>query len=166
MRVEYNTQGEFMSKYPIKEIATNRKAYHDYFIDETFEVGIVLKGTEIKSIRMGNVNLKDSYASIDYGEMFINSMHISPYEKGNIFNVDSTRQRKLLAGKDEINKLVGLIKRDGVTLVPISLYLKGKWVKLSIGIGKGKKLYDKRQDIAKKDAEREMAVRFKEKNNQ
>ena len=153
-----------MSNYPIKQIASNKKAYHDYFIDDIFEVGIELTGTEIKSIRMGNVNLKDSYASIDHGEMFINNMHISPYEKGNIFNVEPTRQRKLLVTKKEINKLLGLIKREGITLVPIELYLKGKWAKLKIGVGKGKKLYDKRQDIAKRSAEKEMAIRFKEKN--
>ena len=153
-----------MADYPIKNVASNKKAYHDYFIDEKFEVGIVLTGTEIKSIRMGNVNLKDSYASIDHGELFINNMHISPYEKGNIFNSNPTRKRKLLITKKELNKLIGMIKRDGITLVPIDLYLKGKFVKLTIGIGKGKKLYDKRQDIAKKNAEREIAQKFKEKN--
>ena len=153
-----------MANYQIKQIATNRKATHDYFIEDKFEAGILLTGTEIKSIRMGNVNLKDSYASIDHGELFINNMHISPYEKGNIFNIEPTRKRKLLVSKKEINKLIGLIKREGITLVPLDLYLKGKWAKLTIGIGKGKKLYDKRQDIAKKSAEKEMAIRFKEKN--
>ena len=153
-----------MSNYPIKQIASNKKAYHDYFIDDTFEAGIELTGTEIKSIRLGNVNLKDSYASIDHGEMFINNMHISPYEKGNIFNVEPTRKRKLLVTKKEINKLLGLIKREGITLVPTELYLKGKWAKIKIGVGKGKKLYDKRPDIAKRSAEKEMAIRFKEKN--
>lgn len=156
--------GVLMSNYPIKQIASNKKAYHDYFINDTFEAGIELTGTEIKSIRLGNVNLKDSYASIDHGEMFIHNMHISPYEKGNIFNVEPTRQRKLLVSKKEINKLIGLIKREGITLVPTELYLKGKWAKLKIGVGKGKKLYDKRQDIAKKSAEKEMAIRFKERN--
>ena len=154
-----------MEKYAIKEVASNKKAYHDYFINETFEAGLVLTGTEIKSIRMGKVNLKDSYASITQGELFIHHMHISPYEKGNLFNVDATRSRKLLVSKSEINRLIGMIKREGITLVPISLYLKGKWAKLKIGIGKGKKLYDKREDIAKKSAEREMAIRLKEKNN-
>ena len=154
-----------MEKYAIKEVASNKKAYHDYFINETFEAGLVLTGTEIKSIRMGKVNLKDSYASITQGELFIHHMHISPYEQGNIFNVDATRSRKLLVSKAEINRLIGMIKREGITLVPISLYLKGKWAKLKIGIGKGKKLYDKREDIAKKSAEREMAIRLKEKNN-
>jgi SsrA-binding protein len=153
-----------MSNYPIKQIASNKKAYHDYFINDTFEAGIELTGTEIKSIRMGNVNLKDSYASIDHAEMFINNMHISPYEKGNIFNVEPTRKRKLLVTKKEINKLLGLIKREGITLVPTELYLKGKWAKIKIGVGKGKKLYDKRQDIAKRSAEKEMAIRFKERN--
>lgn len=154
-----------MDKYAIKEVASNKKAYHDYFINETFEAGLVLTGTEIKSIRMGKVNLKDSYASITQGELFIHHMHISPYEQGNIFNVDATRSRKLLVSKAEINRLIGMIKREGITLVPISLYLKGKWAKLKVGIGKGKKLYDKREDIAKKSAEREMAIRLKEKNN-
>lgn len=153
-----------MPSYPIKQIASNRKANHDYFVTDKFEVGIELTGTEIKSIRMGNVNLKDSYASIDHGEMYINNMHISPYEKGNIFNTEPTRKRKLLVTKKEINKLIGMIKREGITLVPLDLYLKGKWAKLTIGIGKGKKLYDKRQDIAKRSAEKEMAIRFKEKN--
>lgn len=153
-----------MANYPIKQIASNKKAYHDYFIEDKFEAGIELTGTEIKSIRMGNVNLKDSYASIDHGELFINNMHISPYEKGNIFNAEPIRKRKLLISRKEINKLIGMIKRDGITLIPTDLYLKGKWAKLTIGIGKGKKLYDKRQDIAKRSAEKEMAIRFKEKN--
>ncbi|MBE5812312.1 MAG: SsrA-binding protein SmpB [Clostridiales bacterium] len=149
--------------YPIKEIASNKKAYHDYFIEEKFEAGIELTGTEIKSIRKGNVNLKDSYAYIKDGELFISHMHISPYEQGNIFNVDPIRDRRLLVTKREINKLIGLIKQQGLTLVPINLYFKGKWAKLTIGIGKGKKLYDKRQDIAKRSAEKEMAIRLKEK---
>lgn len=150
-------------EYPIKEIASNKKAYHDYFIEEKFEVGIELTGTEIKSIRKGNVNLKDSYAYIKSGELFISHMHISPYEQGNIFNVDPLRDRRLLVTKKEINKLIGLIKQQGLTLVPINLYFKGKWAKLTIGVGKGKKLYDKRQDIAKRSAEKEIAVRLKEK---
>jgi len=152
-----------MANYPIKEIAKNKKAYHDYFIEEKFEAGIELTGTEIKSIRKGNVNLKDSYAYIKDGELFISHMHISPYEQGNIFNVDPIRDRRLLVTKREINKLIGLIKQQGLTLVPINLYFKGKWAKLTIGIGKGKKLYDKRQDIAKRSAEKEMAIRLKEK---
>ena len=148
--------------YPIKEIASNKKAYHDYFIEEKFEAGIELTGTEIKSIRKGNVNLKDSYAYIKGGELFISHMHISPYEQGNIFNVDPIRDRRLLVTKREINKLIGLIKQQGLTLVPINLYFKGKWAKMTIGVGKGKKLYDKRQDIAKRSAEKEMAIRLKE----
>ena len=148
--------------YPIKEIASNKKAYHDYFIDDSFEAGIELTGTEIKSIRLGNVNLKDSYAYIKSGELFISHMHISPYEQGNIFNVDPIRDRRLLVTKKELNKLFGLIKQQGVTLVPLKLYFKGKWAKISIGIGKGKKLYDKRQDIAKKSAQREIAIRLKD----
>ena len=150
-------------EYPIKEIASNKKAYHDYFIEEKFEAGIELTGTEIKSIRKGNVNLKDSYAYIKGGELFISHMHISPYEQGNIFNVDPIRDRRLLVTKREINKLIGLIKQQGLTLVPINLYFKGKWAKITIGVGKGKKLYDKRQDIAKRSAEKEMAIRLKEK---
>lgn len=148
--------------YPIKEIASNKKAYHDYFIEEKFEAGIELTGTEIKSIRKGNVNLKDSYAYIKGGELFISHMHISPYEQGNIFNVDPIRDRRLLVTKREINKLIGLIKQQGLTLVPINLYFKGKWAKITIGVGKGKKLYDKRQDIAKRSAEKEIAIRLKE----
>ena len=148
--------------YPIKEIASNKKAYHDYFIEEKFEAGIELTGTEIKSIRKGNVNLKDSYAYIKGGELFISHMHISPYEQGNIFNVDPIRDRRLLVTKREINKLIGLIKQQGLTLVPINLYFKGKWAKMTIGVGKGKKLYDKRQDIAKRSAEKEIAIRLKE----
>jgi SsrA-binding protein len=147
--------------YSIKEIASNKKAFHDYFIEESFEAGIELTGTEIKSIRLGNVNLKDSYASIIHGEFFINHMHISPYDKGNVFNVDPLRQRRLLITKKEINKLIGLVKQKGVTLIPLSLYLKGKWVKLSIGVGKGKKLYDKRESIAEKSAQKEIAIRLK-----
>lgn len=149
-------------EYPIKEIASNKKAYHDYFINDTFEAGIELTGTEIKSIRLGNVNLKDSYAYIKSGELFISHMHISPYEEGNRFNADPLRERRLLVTKKEIYKLTGLIKQQGVTLVPVKLYFKGKWVKLSIGVGKGKKLYDKRDDIAKKTAQREIASRLKE----
>ena len=137
----------------IKLIAKNPLAYHNYTINDKIEAGIVLSGTEIKSIRNGKVNLKDSYASIKNGECFIYGMHISPYEQGNIFNKDPLRTRKLLLNKREINKLFGLIKQQGYTLVPISLYFKGSFVKLELGIGKGKKLYDKREDIAKKDAE-------------
>lgn len=136
-----------------KLIAKNPTAYHNYTIEQTIETGIVLSGTEIKSIRAGKVNLKDSYAIIKKGEILVLGMHISPYENGNIFNKDPLRDKKLLLHKREIYKLTGLIKQKGYSLVPISLYWKGNLVKLSLGIGKGKKLYDKRQDIAKKDAE-------------
>ena len=136
-----------------KIIATNPVAKHNYTITDTLEAGIVLTGTEIKSIRNGKVNLKDSYASIKNGEAYIYSMHISPYEHGNIFNKDPLRDRKLLLNKREINKLVGLIKQQGSTLVSMSLYFSGNFVKVELGIGKGKKLYDKREDIAKKEAQ-------------
>lgn len=137
-----------------KQIAKNPVAYHNYTIQDTLEAGIVLTGTEIKSIRSGKVNLKDSYAAITNGEVYVYSMHISPYEFGNIFNKDPLRPRKLLLHKREIFKLVGLIKQQGYTLIPISLYFRGNKVKMQLGIGKGKKLYDKREEIAKKDAER------------
>lgn len=139
-----------------KIIAKNPVAHHNYTIEETIEAGIVLTGTEIKSIRQGKVNLKESYAGIKDGEVFIYSMHISPYEQGNIFNKDPLRTRKLLLTKKEINKLIGKIQTKGYTLVPVCLYFKDSLVKLELGIGKGKKLYDKREDIAKKDAERRM----------
>lgn len=139
-----------------KVIATNPVAKHNYTISDTMEAGIVLTGTEIKSIRNGKVNLKDSYANIKNGEAFIYGMHISPYEQGNIFNKDPLRDRKLLLNKREINKLVGLIKQKGYSLVPMKLYFSGSFVKLELGIGKGKKLYDKREDIAKKDAQMRM----------
>ena len=134
-------------------IAKNPVAKHNYNIIDTIEAGIVLTGTEIKSIRSGKVNLKDSYASIDNGEVYIHSMHISPYEHGNIFNKDPLRDRKLLLNKNEIRRVIGLIKQTGYTLVPISLYFKGSFVKVELGIGQGKKLYDKRQDLKKKDDE-------------
>lgn len=136
-----------------KVISKNPTAKHNYEIIDTIECGIVLSGTEIKSIRNGKVNLKDSYAMIKNGELFIYNLHISPYEFGNIYNKDPLRDRKLLANKREINKLVGLIKQKGYSLVPISMYFKGNFVKIELGIGKGKKLYDKRRDMAKKDAE-------------
>lgn len=137
-------------------IAKNPIAHHNYFIEDTIEVGIMLSGTEIKSIRAGKVNLKDSYAAISNGEVYIYHMHISPYEQGNIFNKDPIRDRKLLLNKQEINKLIGFVKQKGYSLIPISLYFKNSFVKLSLGIAKGKKLYDKREDLAKKDAELEM----------
>ena len=145
-------------------IAKNPTAKHNYEIIDTIETGIVLFGTEIKSIRSGKINLKDSYAIIKNGEVFVLGMHISPYEHGNIFNKDPLRSRKLLLNKKEINKLIGLTKQKGYTLVPISLYFKGNFVKLELGIGKGKKLYDKREDLAKKDAQKQIAINLKSKN--
>ena len=145
-------------------IAKNPTAFHNYNIDDKLEVGIVLSGTEIKSIRNGKANLKDSYAVIRNGEVYIVGMHISPYEQGNIFNKDPLRDRKLLLNRREINKLVGLVKQKGCSLVPISMYFKGSLVKLELGVGKGKKLYDKREDIAKKDAERRMKQQLSYKN--
>lgn len=139
-----------------KIIASNPKAKHDYFIDKTIECGIELVGTEVKSIRNGKVNMKDSYCGIKNGELFVYNLHISPYEKGNIFNKDPMRTRKLLVHKQEILKLVGLIKQKGVALVPLSLYWDKNHVKLELAVARGKKLYDKRQDIAKKDAERRL----------
>lgn len=146
-----------------KLIAKNPTAYHNYSIEDKMEAGIVLFGTEIKSIRAGKVNLKDSYANIKNGEVYISGMHISPYEHGNIFNKNPLRDRKLLLNKREINRLIGLTKQKGYTLIPISLYFKGNFVKVELGIGKGKKLYDKRQDIAKKDAERKINQAIKQK---
>ena len=144
-------------------IAKNPVAYHNYFIEDTLEAGIVLSGTEIKSIRNGKVNLKDSYATIKNGEAFIYGMHISPYEHGNIYNKDPLRDRKLLLNKREINKLFGLIQQKGYSLIPISLYFKKSFVKVELGIGKGKKLYDKREDIAKKEAQRNIERELKRK---
>lgn len=140
-----------------KLIAKNPVAKHNYIIEDTLEAGIVLTGTEIKSIRQGKVNLKESYAGIKNGEAYIYSMHISPYEHGNIFNKDPLRTRKLLLNKRELNKLIGKIQIKGYTLIPVSLYFKGSIVKLELGIGKGKKLYDKREDLAKKDALKKMS---------
>ena len=140
----------------IKIIANNKKARHDYFILEEYEAGIVLKGTEVKSIRQGKVSIKESYCQINNAEVFIFGMHISPYEQGNIYNVDPLRTRKLLLNKREILKLIGKTKEKGLTLVPLKVYLKYGLVKLEIGLAKGKKIYDKRETIAKKDAERRM----------
>lgn len=148
----------------IKIISQNKKAYHDYFINEKFECGIELKGTEVKSLRAGNVNLKDSYATIDNGEVFIKQMHISPYEQGNIFNRDPMRPRKLLMHKYEIRRLIGTLKEDGISLIPLSLYFKGSNIKVELGLAKGKKLYDKRASIAEKDAKRNIARKIKEYN--
>ena len=137
-----------------KQIASNRKAFHDYFIEERYEAGIELFGTEVKSLRPGTVNLKDSWCDISNGEIWIKQMHISPYEKGNIFNRDPIRPRKLLMHKKEIMKLYGTLKQEGLTLVPLSLYFKNSRVKVEVGLCRGKKLYDKRADMAKKDAKR------------
>ena len=145
----------------IKQISKNPTAYHNYNIENKIEAGIVLTGTEIKSIRQGNANLKDSYAVLKNGEVFIIGMHISPYEHGNIFNKDPLRDRKLLLNKREIAKLIGLTKQKGYSLIPISLYFKGNFVIVELGVGKGKKLYDKRQDLAKKDAEKQIAYQLK-----
>lgn len=144
-----------------KTIAENRKARHDYFVLETYEAGIELVGTEVKSIRSGGVNLKDSWCSIDNGELFVRGMHISPYEKGNIFNRDPLRMRKLLMHRREINKLFGTVKQDGLSLIPLSLYFKDSKVKVQVGLCKGKKLYDKRDDAAKRDAKREIERNMK-----
>ncbi len=150
-------------KQATKIIAENRKARHDYFVEETYEAGIELFGTEVKSLRAGTVNLKDSYCEIDGGEMFALGVHISPYEQGNIFNRDPLRPKKLLMHKREIMKLTGLVSRDGYTLVPLSLYFKGSYVKCAVGLCKGKKLYDKRESTAKRDADRIIERKMKEK---
>ncbi len=139
-----------------KVIAVNRKARHDYFVLETFETGIELAGTEVKSIRAGGVNLKDSWCTIDDGELFVKGMHISPYDKGNVFNRDPFRVRKLLIHKREIMRLLGKVKQEGLTLIPLSLYFKKNHVKLEMGLCKGKQLHDKREDMARRDAAREI----------
>ena len=149
----------------IKIVAKNSKAYHDYFIEEKYEAGIALAGTEVKSIRLGHVNLKDSFCLVKDGEMSVVGMHISPYEKGNIFNKDPLRQRRLLMHKREILKLFGRIKQDGYSLIPLSIYFRGPRVKLEIGLAKGKKLYDKRESAARKDAKREMERTMKSRNS-
>ncbi len=149
------------NKQSQKIIAENRKAKHDYFVIESYEAGVELFGTEVKSLRRGGVNLKDSYCEVDKGELFALGIHISPYEQGNIFNREPLRPKKLLMHKKEIMKLAGLVSRDGYTLVPLSLYFKGSRVKLALGLCKGKKLYDKREDIAKKDANRDIERHIK-----
>ena len=151
-------------KDAIKLIANNKKAYHDYFIDDKYETGIELFGTEVKSIRMGKCSIKEAFVRIQNGEVYIYGMHVNPYEKGNIFNKDPLRPRKLLMHKAEINKLTGKIAEKGFTLVPLQVYLKGSLVKVEIGLARGKKLYDKRQDIAKKDMRREAERDFKIRN--
>ncbi|MCD7765658.1 MAG: SsrA-binding protein SmpB [Lachnospiraceae bacterium] len=145
----------------IKLIANNKKAYHDYFIEETYEAGLALHGTEVKSLRMGKCSIKESFVRIEDGEIFIYGMHISPYEKGNIFNKDPLRVKKLLMHRQEIGRMAGKVAEKGYTLVPLRVYFKGSLVKVEIGLAKGKKLYDKRQDIAKKDQRREAEKEFK-----
>ncbi|MBQ6143375.1 MAG: SsrA-binding protein SmpB [Clostridia bacterium] len=153
-----------MSKEMLKTIAKNKKAFHDYFIIESFEGGIELKGTEVKSLRKGNVNLKDSWCSIVKGELFANGIHIGAYEQGNIFNVDPLRVRRILMHKKEILKLYGMVKQDGISIIPISIYFKGSRVKVQIGLCNGKKLHDKRSVLAERSARRDMERAFKENN--
>ncbi|MEA4814960.1 MAG: SsrA-binding protein SmpB [Oscillospiraceae bacterium] len=153
-----------MDKKGTKTVANNRKAFHDYFVDEQYEAGIELTGTEVKSVRAGNVSLKDSYCAVKNGELFVHGMHISPYDKGNIFNKDPMRDKRLLMHRREIQKLYALVKQDGYTLVPTSVYFKNSRVKVSVGLCRGKKLYDKRADSAKRDAVREMDRTMKERN--
>ena len=153
-------------KSEIKTLAENRKARHEYFIIESFECGIELFGTEVKSIKLGKANLKESYASVNNGEIFIYGMHISPYEQGNIFNKDPLRPKKLLLHRSEIRRIAGLVSREGYTLVPVSLYQVRGLVKLQLALAKGKKLYDKRDDMAKRDAQREVEQHFKERNRE
>ena len=153
-----------MSKEAMKLVANNKKAYHDYFVDEKIEAGLVLHGTEVKSLRMGKCSIKESFIRIENGEMFVYGMHISPYEKGNIFNKDPLRVKKLLLHKSEINKLTGKIKEKGFTIVPLQVYFKDGKAKMEIGLCRGKKLYDKRADIAQKDIKREAETEFKIRN--
>ena len=153
-----------MGKDNFKLIANNKKAYHDYFIEEKYEAGMSLAGTEVKSLRMGKCSLKESFIRVENGELFIYGMHISPYEKGNIFNKDPLRVRKLLLHRHEINRIAGQMTQKGYTIVPLQVYFKGSLVKVEIALARGKKLYDKRQDIAKKDMRREAEKDFKVKN--
>lgn len=156
--------GDTMAKESMKLVANNKKAYHDYFVDEKYEAGLVLHGTEVKSLRMGKCSIKESFIRIEDGEVFVYGMHISPYEMGNIFNKDPLRPKKLLMHKAEIHKLLGKIKEKGFTLVPLQVYFKDGRAKIEIGLCRGKKLYDKRQDIAKKDQRREAEKDFKIRN--
>ncbi len=153
-----------MAKESIKLVANNKKAYFDYFIEDKYEAGVALHGTEVKSIRMGKCSIKESYIKIENGEVFIYGMHVSPYEKGNIFNKDPMRIKKLLMHKYEINKLNGKLQQKGLTLVPLQVYLKGGLVKVEVGLARGKKLYDKRESLAKKDMKREAEKEFKIRN--
>ncbi|MDP1416940.1 SsrA-binding protein SmpB [Peribacillus simplex] len=151
-----------MPKGSGKQLAQNKKAYHDFFIEQTFEAGIVLKGTEIKAIRAARVNLKDAFAKIENGEIYLHNMHVSPYEQGNQFNHDPLRTRKLLLHKKEISKLIGATKETGYTIVPLKMYLKNGFAKVLIGLGKGKKQYDKRDDLKKKEAKRDIERAFRD----
>ncbi len=153
-----------MARESIKTISENRKAFHEYFVEESLEAGIELAGTEVKAIRAGGVNLKDAWCSVVEGEMFVNGMHISPYDQGNIFNRDPLRVRRLLLHKREIMRLYGLTKQQGLTLIPLSLYFKGSRVKVQVGLCRGKKLYDKREDAARRDMKREAERALKERN--
>ncbi|HIR58115.1 MAG TPA: SsrA-binding protein SmpB [Candidatus Gallacutalibacter pullicola] len=153
-----------MPEKSFKTIAQNKKAYHDYFVEESMEAGIELTGTEVKSIRQGRVNLKDAWCSIDNGELFVKGMHVSPYEQGNLFNRDPMRVRRLLMHRREIMRLLGVVKQDGYSLIPLSLYFKGSMVKLQLGVCKGKKLYDKRQDMASRSAKRDIDRALKSRN--
>ncbi len=153
-----------MGKDTIRQIANNKKAYYDYFIEDEYEAGIALHGTEVKSLRMGHCSVKESYIRVENGEVFVYGMHISPYEKGNLFNRDPLRVRKLLLNRYEINKIGGKLQQKGYTLVPLSVYLKGNLVKVRVGVARGKKLYDKRESIAKKDQRREAEKEFKVRN--
>lgn len=159
--LQFDSGGNNMGKDNVKILAQNKKARHEYFIEQTLEAGIELFGTEVKSIRLGKVNLKDSYAAIEKGEAFVYNMHVSPYEKGNIFNKDPMRTRRLLLNRYEINKLIGYIQQKGYTIVPLSIYLKGSLVKLELAVAKGKQLHDKRQAMAERDANREMEREFR-----
>ena len=148
----------------LKTLANNKKAFHDYFVEESLEAGIELKGTEVKSLRQGAANLKDAWCEVEDGEMFVRGMHISPYEQGNIFNRDPVRPRRLLLHKREIMRLFGLVKQQGYTLIPLSVYLKDSRVKVQVGLCRGKKLYDKREDAARRDMKREAERAIKERN--
>ena len=153
-----------MTKESFKLVANNKKAYHDYFIEEKYEAGVALHGTEVKSLRLGKCSIKEAFVRIEQGEVFVYGMHVSPYEKGNLFNKDPLRVKKLLLHRGEINKMSGKIAEKGYTLVPLQVYFKGSLVKVEIGLAKGKKLYDKRQDIARKDQRRETEREFKIRN--
>ncbi len=155
-----------MSRTGRKVLATNRKARHDYFIEETYEAGIELKGTEVKSIRLGKINIRDGYARVENSEVFLHNVHISPYEQGNIFNVDPLRPRRLLLHKREIRKLIGYIQQKGYTLIALSAYLKNGRVKIELGVARGKADYDKRQTIAKRDAQRRIQQELRERQKQ